>query len=142
MTQVKTSMRLSAPASDVWKAIGRFDALPSWHPLVKSTETEKGGTVRHVSTPAGEFVEELEESDDNSRTYRYQTTDSPLPIGNAHASLRVREEGDDAVVEWEGDFEPAAESPSEAISQASTTLRDLFQSGLDNLTKMFGRGTS
>jgi uncharacterized protein YndB with AHSA1/START domain len=136
MTEVKTTIKLPAPAAEVWKAIGRFDALPSWHPLVNSAESEQGGTVRRLTTPAGEFVEELEGTDDAARTYRYETTSSPLSIGGAHSTLRVREEGDGAVVEWESEFQTSA--AGDVASDPAAAMRDMFQAGLDNLAKLFG----
>jgi hypothetical protein len=134
MTEVKQSVRLPAPVAEVWKRIGGFNALPDWHPLVEKSELAEGGTVRRLTIPGGVMVERLEGQDEKTRTYSYAITDSPLPVKDYHATLRVREEGDETVVEWESRFEPKDASPEDA----SKTIQGIFQSGFDNLKKLFG----
>ena len=133
--EVKQSVRLPAPVTDVWKRIGGFNALPDWHPMVEKSELAEGGNIRKLTIPgAGTITERLEEQDDNSRTYSYAITDSPLPVADYHATIRVRQEGDDSVVEWESRFEPKGTSADEAAK----TIQNIFQSGFDNLQKLFG----
>ena len=135
MTEVKQSVRLPAPVAEVWKRIGGFNALPDWHPLVEKSELAEGGSVRRLTIPGGGvMVERLEGHDEKTRTYSYTTTDSPLPVKDYHATLRVREESGGTVVEWESRFEPKDASPDEA----SKTIQNIFQAGLDNLKKVFG----
>jgi hypothetical protein len=134
MTEVKQSVRLPAPVAEVWKRIGGFNALPDWHPLVEKSELAEGGSIRRLTIPGGVMVERLEGQDEKTRTYSYAITDSPLPVKDYHATLRVREEGDTTVVEWESRFEPKDASPEEA----SKTIQGTFQAGFDNLKKVFG----
>ena len=133
--EVKQSVRLPAPVAEVWKQIGGFNALPEWHPMVQSSELAEGGKIRKLTVPgAGVIVERLEGKDDNARTYTYSITEGPLPVADYQATIRVREEGDDAVVEWESHFEPKGASADEAAK----TIQGIFQAGFDNLQKLFG----
>jgi hypothetical protein len=133
--EVKQSVRLPAPVTDVWKRIGGFNALPDWHPMVEKSELAEGGSTRKLTIPgAGTITERLENHDDNSHTYSYAITDSPLPVADYHATIRVRQDGDEAVVEWESRFEPKGTSADDAAN----TIQNIFQSGFDNLQKLFG----
>jgi carbon monoxide dehydrogenase subunit G len=135
MAEVKQTVRLPAPVADVWRRIGGFNALPDWHPMVEKSELAEGGTVWKLTIPGGGvIVEKLEGKDDQSRTYSYSMTDSPLPVADFHASVHVHQEGDEAVVEWESRFEPKGAS----LDDASKTIQGLFEAGMDNLKKMFG----
>ena len=135
MTEVKQSVRLPAPVAEVWKRIGGFNALPDWHPLVEKSELAEGGSVRRLTIPGGGvIVERLEGQDEKTRTYSYAITDSPLPVADYHSTLRVREEGDSAVVEWEASFEPKGATPEEVAK----TIQGVFQTGFENLKKLYG----
>jgi hypothetical protein len=137
MTEVKQSVRLPSPATEVWKRIGGFNALPDWHPLVEKSELAEGGTVRRLTIPgAGTIVERLEGSDDKTRTYSYEITEGPLPVADYHSTLRVKEEGGETLVEWESRFEPKGASADEAAK----TIQGLYEAGFENLKKMFGGG--
>ena len=136
--EVKQTVRLPAPVSDVWKRIGGFNALPDWHPMVEKSELADGGTVRKLTLPgAGTIVEKLESKDDQSYRYSYAITDSPLPVADYHSTIEVHQEGDEAVVEWMGRFEPKGASAEDA----QKTIQEIYQAGFDNLRKMFGQIT-
>jgi hypothetical protein len=135
MTQVRQSVRLPAPVAEVWKRIGGFNALPDWNPVFEKSELAEGGTIRRLTVPGVGVIEErLEGSDEKTHTYSYAITDSPLPVADYHSTLRVREEGDSAVVEWEASFEPKGAS----VEEATKTIQGVFQTGLDNLKKLYG----
>ena len=48
MTKVHVSTQLNAPAAEVWGLIGRWNALPDWHPAVLKSELSEDGKVRRV----------------------------------------------------------------------------------------------
>lgn len=136
--EVRQSVRLPAPVAEVWKRIGGFNALPEWNPFFEKSELAEGGTIRRLTIPGGAVIEErLEGSDEKTHSYSYAITEGPLPVADYHSTLRVREEGDGAVVEWEANFEPKGASPEEVAK----TLEGVFQAGLDNLKKLYGGGT-
>ena len=133
--EVKQSVRLPAPVTDVWKRIGGFNALPDWHPMVEKSELAKGGMERKLTLPGGAtIVEKLENKDDKSYRYTYSITDSPLPVADYHSTIEVHQEGNEAVVEWMGKFEPKGTSAEDA----QKAIQDIYEAGLQNLQKMFG----
>lgn len=138
--EVKQSVRLPAPVTEVWKTIGGFNALPDWHPMVKKSELAKGGQERKLTLPGGAtIVEKLESKDDKSYRYSYSITDSPLPVADYHSTIEVRQDGKEAVVEWMGRFEPKGTSAEDA----QKAIQDIYKAGMDNLMRMFGQaGTS
>jgi polyketide cyclase/dehydrase/lipid transport protein len=135
MTEVKQSIKLPAPVAEVWKKIGGFNALPDWNPAFEKSELAEGGSVRRLTIPGGGIIEErLEGSDEKTHTYSCAITDGPLPVADYHSTLRVREEGDSTVVEWEANFEPKGVP----MEEASKLIQGVFQTGLDNLKKLYG----
>ena len=134
--EVKQSVRLPAPVTDVWKRIGGFNALPDWHPMVQKSELAKGGMERKLTLPGGgTIVEKLEGKDDKSYRYSYSITDSPLPVADYHSTIEVHQEGNEAVVEWMGRFEPKGTSAEDA----QKAIQGMYEAGLQNLQKMFGQ---
>lgn len=134
--EVKQSVRLPAPVTEVWKRIGGFNALPDWHPMVQKSELAKSGQERKLTLPGGAtIVEKLESKDDKSYRYSYSITDSPLPVADYHSTIEVHQEGDQSVVEWMGRFEPKGTTAEDA----QKAIQDIYQAGMDSLTKMFGQ---
>src|SRR5262249_54821464 len=133
MANVDMSVTLNASAQQVWNAIGRFNALPNWHPAVaKSDEKrESGKTVRHLSLHGGgEIIEELERSDDKLRAYSYRIIDGPLPVARYRSELSVQDEGAGRCrVRWQSTFEPRGTAESDAIG----AIRGVYQAGFDSL---------
>lgn len=135
MTKVSMSTDLNASADQVWSMVGRFNALPDWHPAVEKSELTEAGQMRTLSlVGGGKIVEKLEKVDDNSRTYTYSIVDSPLPVANYTATIKVTGHGDNSTVEWSSEFDSAGASPEDAMK----AIQDVYQAGFDNLRKMFG----
>jgi hypothetical protein len=140
MPTVSMTTDLGAPADLIWDLVGRFNALGEWHPLVqKSTTTGKaeGATRALKLATGGTLVERLEHVSDAERVYRYSIVDGPLPVTDCAAEIRVRDRGDGtASVEWSCSFTPACAAEADAVK----AIHRLYQSGLDNLRQIFGRG--
>jgi len=135
MTKVSMSTDLNASADQVWQMIGRFNALPDWHPAVEKSELTEAGQTRRLSlVGGGTIVEKLEKVDDNARTYTYSIVDSPLPVSNYTATIKVTGQGDGSTIEWSSEFDPAGASPEDAMK----AIQSVYQAGFDNLRKMFG----
>ncbi len=135
MPKVSLSQNLNVSADQLWQMIGRFNALPDWHPGVEKSELTKQGQTRKLSlVGGGSIIEKLEHKDDHSRTYTYSIVDSPLPVKNYTATLKVTGEGENATVEWSSEFEAAGVAENDAMK----TIEGVYQAGLDNLKKMFG----
>ncbi len=135
MANVSMKTTLPVDAKQVWEAIGNFNALPSWHPAIESSELEDGGAVRRLTVMGGgEIVEKLVARDDEELTYTYSVVSSPLPVINFSATLKVTpNESGGADVEWSGEFEPA-----QGVPDAAKAVQDSYQAGIENLKKMFG----
>jgi hypothetical protein len=136
MAKFSMSADLKTSADSVWKAIGGFNALPDWHPAIEKSELEEEGQVRRLELAGGgTVIEKLESKDDGSRTYSYSITDSPLPVANYFATIKVTGEGDDCTVEWSGEFDPAAGA---SMEDATAVVRGVYEIGLENLKKLYG----
>jgi len=137
MSEVSMKTHLDAPADRIWDLVGRFNGLPDWHPMIAKSELEGGGERRVLSLPNGsKVVEELRDLDDGSHTLVYAIVDSPLPVMNYTATIRVVPDEDNSgcTVEWSSSFD--AEGDPNAAIQA---VERLYRSGLDNLQRMFGQ---
>jgi len=135
MPKVSMSQNLNVSADTLWQMIGHFNALPDWHPGVEKSELNKEGETRKLSLAGGgTIIEKLEHKDDHSRTYTYSIVDSPLPVKNYTATLKVTGEGENATVEWSSEFEAAGAGDTDAMK----AIESVYQAGFDNLKKMFG----
>ena len=139
MTKISMSTELGVSADEVWKLIGGFNALPDWHPGVEKSELEEEGQMRRLSLAGGgTIIEKLVKIDDDARTYTYTITDSPLPVANYTATIKVIGQGPGneggCRVEWSSEFD--SEAPTEG--EARDVIQGIYQAGFDNLKKMFG----
>ena len=137
MAKVSLQSTFAISPDEVWKLIGKFNALPDWHPAIQSSKLEDGGRLRRLSIlGGGEVVERLETIDEKDRLYRYSIVSGPLPVANYTATLRVRDDGKgNALVEWSSEFDPVKGAPEQ---EAVNVIQNVYQTGLDNLKKMFG----
>lgn len=133
MAKVTIIEEFSALAEQTWNLIGGFNALPDWHPAVEQSQLEADGSIRKVTLGDGTTIlEKLEHHSDESRECRYSIVESPLPVVNYLATLKVSVLGEGSQVEWSGQFEPSGVSESEAVGLVEGIYRD----GLDNLKKL------
>jgi uncharacterized protein YndB with AHSA1/START domain len=136
MPKVSMQTELNVTPDQVWDLIGGFNALPDWHPAVEKSVLKKRGEVRELSLAGGgKIVEKLENLDNGERVYSYTITDSPLPVSNYKATIRVKDdESGTSVVEWSSEFEATGAAENEAVK----VIQDIYQAGFDNLKKIFG----
>jgi uncharacterized protein YndB with AHSA1/START domain len=133
MAKVSVSTRISAPADEVWRLVGGWNALPDWHPAVEKSEIEQGGHLRRLRLADGsEITERLEKLDSGERTYTYSITACALPLTNYRSTITVRAEGDASAVEWSTNFEPSGAPEADVVK----SLSDFYQAGFDNLGKL------
>lgn len=135
---VTTSVRVSASVRAVWRTVGAFTKLDAWHPAISAGQPENDGQRRRITLVDGsEIVEDLIEHDDAGASYTYRMVQAgPLPVQDYEATIAVVDAGDGtAEVRWSARFEPAGNA-----TLAEQTVRRLYQTGLDNLTTLFGAG--
>ena len=137
MAKVRMETKLVVPANILWDAIGRFGALGDWHPAVEKcvSDGESKGSVRKLSlVGGGSIIERLENISKKEKLYRYSITDSPLPVADYTAEIRVKDNGDGtSTVEWSSSFEPKGAKADEAVR----IIQGIYQTGFDNLKKMY-----
>lgn len=135
MSKVSTKVNVGVPADQIWDLIGKFNALPEWHPAVERSELEDGGSKRRLHiVGGGEIVEELKAKDDSGRSYTYSILSGPLPVMNYRATITVDEDADgNAVVEWAGEFDPVG-----SAAEAENVIQSIYDAGLQNLKRMMG----
>ena len=135
MAKINMKTDLNVAPDEVWKLIGGFNALPDWHPAVEKSELEEEGSMRRLSLAGGgTIVEKLVSVDDKERVYSYLIIDSPLPVTNYEATIRVKDDGEgNTSVEWSSEFEAEGAPENEAMD----VIAGIYQAGLDNLKKMF-----
>ena len=129
MADVSVSKRYEVPAQAMWERIGDPGRLADWHPAVEKTEMLDGGKRRVNTVVGGALVSEtiLEQAD---RHHTFRIDDSPLPVDDLVATIRVRDEGEDACsVEWGATFRAVGVPDQEAVE----LNRGFFQAGLDAL---------
>lgn len=136
MSKVVSKQELNVPAEKVWELIGNFNALASWHPAVESSELSDGGSIRTLTlVGGGEIIERLEKLEDGEYEYSYSIVDSPLPVSEYSAILKIVKNDDKScTVEWGGQFNPSGASADEA----EAAIRGIYEAGFENLKKIFG----
>lgn len=145
MARAYASSVINAPIDQVWAHIRDFNGLPSWHPAVEASVIEDGrpsleiGCVRDMTlADGGKIRERLLAFSDDETFYTYAILDSPLPVANYQATLRLRpiSDGDRTYGEWVASFDP---TPPESREEGETFIsKAVFQGGFDALKKHFG----
>ncbi len=117
MPQVKKSTVLDAPAEAVWEVIRDFNGHDQWHPAVAESHIERGypsdmvGCVRNFRLEGGANLrEQLLTLSDLEQTFSYCLLDTPVPLFNyvAHVRLFPVTDGDRTYWEWESRFDTPA----------------------------------
>lgn len=138
MARVSLQSELGVPADVVWEMVGKFNAIGQWHPMVERSQTEGNGTgaTRKLKLlGGGAIVERLEHVSNMERLYLYSVVDSPFPVSNWVAEVRVCDRSDGtSTVEWSSNFTPIGADEIDAVK----AIQGVFQAGLDNLKRIYG----
>jgi len=143
MSSIYVSSVIPAGVDRVWERIRDFNALPLWHPLVKFSEIEKGlpsdqvGCVRHfILQDGGDLRERLLALSDLEKMFTYSILDSPLPVVNYVATVRLKPITDSAhtFAEWTAEFDVTGGQETDVVERVT----GVFQGGFDSLKKHFG----
>ncbi|MFE7466066.1 SRPBCC family protein [Streptomyces sp. NPDC057499] len=133
-----TTISRTVPASPdkVWALIGGFHALPDWLPYVPQSTVLDGGRVRRLEDPENAggivIVERLVSFNDAERQLSYVIVESPFPVDDYIATLRVHSvpgRDDVAEVQWSGRFNPLNATEEEAID----VFNKIYSDGLEAL---------
>lgn len=89
---VETTAEINVDPDSLWRKVGSFQGVGSWHPMVRTVEGmgEQPGALRTaVSKDGQKQVEQLEEVDPERRFYRYAMVSSAMPVRNYVAEFGV-----------------------------------------------------
>ncbi len=122
MVKVVKSTILDAPIEAVWELLRDFNGHDEWHPAVADSQIERGqtsdriGCVRKFHLEDGsELREQLLTLSDTDLTFSYCLLDTPVPLFNyvAHVRLLPVTDGDRTFWHWECRFDTPAGRESE-----------------------------
>lgn len=137
MVKVYRSTILEAPIEAVWEVLRDFNGHDRWHPVVQSSQIERGrpsdqvGAVRAFRLMDGaELREQLLTLSDMETSFSYCLLDTPIPLLNyvAHVRLSPVTDGDWTFWEWESRFDTPA-GQQDALREMVQT--NIYQSGFD-----------
>ena len=149
--KVVETITINAPINKVWATVKDFDSLKKWHPDVVKDEITEGtnnqpGAVRTLSIKDGPVItEKLLSFSDRMHAFSYKFIETPFPIKEYVATLRVRINKDGTtLVRWSSTFQRKnpADNPPEAENDAAGVklITGIYQSGLANLKKIVESG--
>lgn len=123
---------LTAAPDAVWKKIGDFCGIASWHPAIEKCVLSDGGKTRTLSLKGGgTIVETLVSRDDNAHTYTYQIVSGPLPVSDYVSTIKVLPDSSGSSIVWTGNYK--AKGASDADAQK--TIDAVYKAGVDALVK-------
>lgn len=114
MPRVVRSTIIDAPVDRVWAVLRDFNGHDRWHPAVATSVVERGapsdrvGCVRRFRLVDGaELREQLLTLSDLEQTFTYCLLDTPVPLFNyvAHVRLLPVTDGDRTFWAWESRFD-------------------------------------
>ncbi len=131
MVRVLKSTIMDAPVDAVWDVLRDFNGHDRWHPAVATSEIERGlpsdrvGCVRNFRLTGGENLrEQLLTLSDLETTFTYCLLETPIPLLNyvAHVRLMPVTDGDRTFWEWEGRFTTPAGREQELGEMVGTNI--------------------
>ena len=130
---VKQEAEVKAAPAKTWKRIGAWCAIRDWHPAIANCEAYRQGkdTYRLLTLKDGGKIKEKLTAT-GKWTYSYTIEESPLPVKNYAATLKVAPDDDnknEAGIVWTAKFD--AKDKSEA--EAKGVIEGIFKAGLDNI---------
>jgi len=131
MVHIRKSTIMEAPSEAVWEVLRDFNGHDRWHPAVATSAIERGepsdriGCVRRFRLGTGaELREQLLTLSDMEQTFSYCLLDTPIPLLNyvAHVRLVPVTDGDRTFWEWESRFDTPKGREAELAHQVATTI--------------------
>ncbi len=138
MTEVKVEESIAAPAGEVWKILSDFGGIKVGGPIEAFEVTGEGvGAVRTITMSGSKVIEKLNVHDANEMTFAYSiiNEDSPLPVSNYSATVKISADGDNACrVDWQGTFEPKGADEQ----TASKVVHGIYTGAIQRARKTLG----
>ena len=117
-----------APAA-MWKTIGDFHALHTWHPGIADSRPSEDGKARTLVLPddGGTIIET--QTGEGDLHYSYRIDESPLPVKDYESTVMVRDADGSAEVIWSAEFEVDGVTEEEATE----LMHGFIDAGFDNI---------
>jgi hypothetical protein len=137
MPRIVKSTIIDAPTDRVWGVLRDFNGHDRWHPAVASSAIERGhssdkiGCVRRFRlADGGELREQLLALSDLEQTFSYCLLDTPIPLFNyvAHVRLLPVTDGDRTFWHWECRFTTRAGEEARLVTMVG---EQIYQAGFD-----------
>ena len=141
MARVVESAILDVPVEEAWRWLRDFNSHRLWHPAIAASRIEDDappdgvGAVRTFSLRSGgELREQLLRLDDEARELSYCLIDSPIPLHDYVATIRLRPVTDDGRTfwQWESEFAPPPERRRELCALVA---EDIYKAGMKALER-------
>jgi NADPH:quinone reductase-like Zn-dependent oxidoreductase len=136
---VQRSAVIDAPIDRVWEILRDFNSHHKWHPAVIHSQMENdlvgdvvGGVRRSNLNNATELREQLLSHSDVEHTYTYCILDSPLPLFDYLATVRLRPvtDGSQTFWDWRSQFRT---TPERAEELKRLVGKEICESGITGL---------
>jgi Polyketide cyclase / dehydrase and lipid transport len=133
--RIVKSTIIDAPSSRVWDALRDFNGHDRWHPAVatsvieRAQSSDKIGCVRRFKLKDGsELREQLLALSDLEQAYSYCLLDTPIPLFNyvAHVRLLPVTDGDRTFWHWECRFNTR---PGEEATMTRMVGEQIYEAG-------------
>ena len=146
MARVCESAIVDVPIEEVWHWLRDFNSHWAWHPAIAESEIENGlpadsvGAVRAFSLQDGGFLrEQLLSLDDETYELSYCLIESPLPLYDYVATIRLKPVTDTGATfwQWESEFNPPADRAREL---KALVANDIYRAGMRALERRLREG--
>ena len=137
MPHVVKSTILDAPTDAVWNVLRDFNGHDHWHPAVATSTIERAqaadkiGCVRRFKLKDGsELREQLLALSDLEQTFSYCLLDTPIPLFNYVAQVRLLPvtDGDRTFWQWESRF---TTRPEDRDGLTQMVAEQIYQAGFE-----------
>jgi ligand-binding SRPBCC domain-containing protein len=144
VVKVVKSTIMDAPIEAVWEVLRDFNGHDRWHPVVADSQIERGlpsdkiGCVRRFHLKDGsELREQLLTLSDADMSFSYCLLDTPVPLLNyvAHVRLFPVTDGDRTFWQWDARFDTPAGREEELATMVG---RDIYEGGFAAIRKTLG----
>jgi hypothetical protein len=125
------TMTSSMSTDALWKKVGDFCGIASWHPAIEKCVLSADGKQRTLSLKGGgTIVEALENWDNANHSYKYTILSGPLPVANYHSTISVTGDAKGSALKWTGTYD-AKDAPD---VDAKKAIDGVYEAGAKVLT--------
>ncbi|RDJ23343.1 SRPBCC family protein [Bosea caraganae] len=142
MPHVVRSTIIDAPVDRLWSVLRDFNGHERWHPIVRVSEIERGhpsdrvGCIRRFTLQDGsELREQLLTLSDLEMTFSYCLLDTPIPLFNyvAHVRLLPVTDGNRSFWHWESRF---TTPPGREAELARIVGDEVYTNGIEAVRRL------